>query len=192
MPTTQRSDRVKVELDGIVDLAELEAAALDFARRAPGELVAAAVKTLTVELFDAVIGPFGFPLADAEQPEAPWSCTSCGSSRGSRRRGQRPGGRSVTTAAGRVRMEAWQVACRSCGRRFVPVLELLGLRAHLVHPGFPGDSVPWIPGSLVVWSCAASARSKAWAPVSEIAGNPGLVPPRERRHGRRLEVRDVP
>ena len=130
MPTTQRSARVEVELDGIVDLAELEAAALDFARRAPGDLVAAAVKTLTVELFDAVIGPFGFPLADAEQPEAPWSCTGCGSSRGFRRRGQRPGGRSVTTAAGRVRMEAWQVACRSCGRRFVPVLELLGLRAH--------------------------------------------------------------
>jgi len=25
----------------------------------------------------------------------------------------------------------------------------------VVHPGFPGDSVPWIPGSLVVWSCAA-------------------------------------
>jgi len=25
----------------------------------------------------------------------------------------------------------------------------------LVHPGFPGDYVPWIPGSLVVWSCAA-------------------------------------
>jgi len=115
MPTTQRSARVEVELDGIVDLAELEAAALDFARRGPGEL-AAAVKTLTVELFDAVIGPFGFPLADAEQPEASWSCTGCGSSCGFRRRGQRRGGRSVTTAAGRVRMEAWQVACRSCGR----------------------------------------------------------------------------
>jgi len=25
----------------------------------------------------------------------------------------------------------------------------------LVHPGFPGDSGPWIPGSLVVLSCAA-------------------------------------
>jgi len=31
MPATQRSARVEVELDGIVDLAELEAAALDFA-----------------------------------------------------------------------------------------------------------------------------------------------------------------
>jgi len=25
----------------------------------------------------------------------------------------------------------------------------------VVHPGFPGDSGPWIPGSLVVLSCAA-------------------------------------
>jgi len=25
----------------------------------------------------------------------------------------------------------------------------------LVHPGFPGDSGPWIPSSLVVLSCAA-------------------------------------
>jgi len=31
----------------------------------------------------------------------------------------------------------------------------------VVHPGFPGDSVPWISSSLVVWSCAASARSNS-------------------------------
>lgn len=130
MPTTQRSFRVDVELDGTVDLAGLEEAALEFARRAPGELVAATVKTLTVELFDAVIGPSGFPRSDADQPEAPWACTGCGNRRGFRRRGQRPGGRRVTTVAGRVHMEAWQVACRACGRRFVPTLELLGLRPH--------------------------------------------------------------
>lgn len=130
MPTTQRSVRVDVEFDGIVDLAQLEQAALAFARSAPGELVAAAVKSLTVELFDTVIGPFGFPLPDEDQLEAPWACTRCGSRRGFRRRGQRPGGRTVTTVAGRACLEAWQVACRACGRRFVPVLELLGLAAH--------------------------------------------------------------
>jgi len=37
----------------------------------------------------------------------------------------------------------------------------------MVHPGFPGASVPWSPSSLSVWSSAASARSKSWAPVSE-------------------------
>jgi len=47
----------------------------------------------------------------------------------------------------------------------------------LVHPGFPGDFVPWIPGSLVVWSRAASARSNWWAPVSKRAVNPGLRVP---------------
>jgi len=68
--------------------------------------------------------------------------------------------------------------------------------ARLVHPGFPGDSVPWSPPSLVVWSSAAEARSKSWAPVSE-RGSPRepcirVPPPRERRHGHGLEVRDVP
>jgi len=127
VPVTQRTVRVDVELDGIADLASLEQAALDFARRAPGELIGATVQTLTCELFDGVIGPFGLPLGDDEQPEAPWSCTGCGSRRGFRRRGQRPGGRTLTSAAGKVCLAAWQVACRSCGRRFVPVLELLGL-----------------------------------------------------------------
>jgi len=66
----------------------------------------------------------------------------------------------------------------------------------LVHPGFPGDSGPWSPSSLVVWSCAASARSESWAPVPE-RGSPRepcirVPPPRERRHGHGLVVRDVP
>lgn len=131
MPTTHRSIRVDVDLSaGPVDLAGLEAAALDFARRAPGELVAAAVQSLTGELFDAVIGPRGFPLDDDAQPEAPWACTRCASRRGFRRRGQRPGGRTVLTKAGKVLLAAWQVECRRCGRRFVPVLELLGLGRH--------------------------------------------------------------
>ena len=131
MPVTHRSVRIDVDLSaGGVDLACLEAAAVDFARRAPGELVAAAVDALTGELFDAVIGPRGFPLDDAAQPAAPWACTRCASRRGFRRRGRRPGGRTVLTRAGRVCLAAWQVECRSCGRRFVPVLELLGVKAH--------------------------------------------------------------
>jgi len=68
--------------------------------------------------------------------------------------------------------------------------------ARLVHPGFPRASVPWIPSSLVVWSSAAEARSKSRAPVSE-RGSPRepcirVPPPRERRHGHGLSVRDVP
>ena len=131
MPTTHRSVRVDVDLSaGTVDLACLEDAALEFARRAPGELVAAAVQSMTGELFDVIIGPRGFPLDDDAQPEAPWACTRCASQRGFRRRGRRPGGRTVLTKAGRVRLAAWQVECRRCGRRFVPVLELLGVARH--------------------------------------------------------------
>ena len=52
MPATQRSVRVDVELSGrAVDLSGLEEATLDFARRAPGELVAAAVQMMTGQLF---------------------------------------------------------------------------------------------------------------------------------------------
>jgi hypothetical protein len=128
VPTTHRSVRIDLDLSrGPVDLACLEQAAVDFARRAPGELVAAAVQSLTGELFDVIIGPKGFPLDDDAQPEAPWACTRCGNRRGFRRRGRRPGGRTVLTRAGRVLLAAWQVECRACGRRFVPVVELLGL-----------------------------------------------------------------
>ena len=62
MPATERSVRIDLDLSaGPVDLAGLEAAAVDFARRAPGELVAAAVQALTGELFDVIIGPRGVP-----------------------------------------------------------------------------------------------------------------------------------
>jgi len=131
VPATQRSVRIDLDLSaGPIDLACLEQAALDFARRAPGELVAAAVQILTGELFDVIIGLRGFPLDDDAQPEAPWACTRCGNRRGFRRRGQRRGGRTVLTKAGQVCLAAWQVECRRCGRRFVAVLELLGLAAH--------------------------------------------------------------
>lgn len=130
MPTTERTRSVTIEMDGLADLADLEAAALAFARDAPAKLVAAAVEALVDDLLDAVIGPFGLPLADEDQAEAPWSCTRCSSTRGFRRRGLRPGGRRVTCAVGKVVFKAQQVICRSCGLRFVPVLELLGLRRH--------------------------------------------------------------
>ncbi len=131
MPATHRSVRIDLDLssDG-VDLACLEVAAVDFARRAPGELVATAVQPMAGELFDVIIGPRAFPADDDAQPEAPWACTRCGNRRGFRRRGQRTGGRTVLTKAGRVRLAAWQVECRRCGRRYVPVLELLDVARH--------------------------------------------------------------
>jgi len=86
VPATHRSVRVDLDLSaGPVDLGCLEGAAVDFARRPPGELVAATVQSLTGELFDVIIDPKGFPLDEDAQPETPWACTRCGNRRGFRR-----------------------------------------------------------------------------------------------------------
>ena len=69
-------------------------------------------------------------MGDDAQSEAPWCCTCCGNRRGFRRRGQRPGGRTILTKAGRFRLAVRQVERGSCGRRFAPVLELLGVGRH--------------------------------------------------------------
>lgn len=115
---------------GVPLLADLEEAALEFARTAPALMIAETIQGLVGGLLDAVIGPFGLPLADEDQPPAPWACTGCGSVRGFRRRGLRPGGRRVVTRCGRVRLDAVMVFCRSCGSRFSPIGQLLGLDAY--------------------------------------------------------------
>lgn len=71
MPRTQRRRSVRIELDDIVGIADLEEAALAFARSAPGELVAEAVESMIAELVDAVVGPFGVPWFHDQQLEAP-------------------------------------------------------------------------------------------------------------------------
>lgn len=88
-----------------------------------------AVQTLTA-LFDSGYWPVrGSPSATTSN-QRPWTCTGCGNRRGFRRRGQWSAGRTLASAAGKVCLATWQVAWRSCGRRFVPVLELLGVARH--------------------------------------------------------------
>mgnify|MGYP000315360756 CR=1 FL=1 len=130
MSWSERTRSVVVELDGIVGIGELEDAALEFARTAPGQLVADTVESMIAELVDEVVGPFGMPLADEQQLDAPWSCTGCGSRRGFRRRGLRPKPRKVLTRCGTVEFRSQQLECRACGRRFAPAGELLGLGMH--------------------------------------------------------------
>ena len=130
MPKSERTRNVRIELDGIVGLGQLEEAAMAFAREAPAQLVADAVESMIADLVDAVVGPFGVPLPDDEQLEAPWCCTGCGSRRGFRRRGFRPKPRKVATACGQVSFRSQQLGCRACDRRFAPAAELLGLRPH--------------------------------------------------------------
>lgn len=126
----ERTRSVRIELDRVVGLGELEEAALAFGRNAPGQLVADAIESMIADLVDAVVGPFGLPLPDNEQSEAPWACTGCTSQRGFRRRGFRTKPRTVMTACGKVAFRSQQLECQGCGRRFAPAASLLGLRPH--------------------------------------------------------------
>jgi len=130
VPKVERTRSVKIELDGIVGLGELEAAALAFGRSAPAQLVADAIESMIGDLVDAVVGPFGQPLEAGAQLDAPWACTGCTSRRGFRRRGFRPKPRRVVTVCGQVAFRSQQLECSACRRRFAPAAELLGLRPH--------------------------------------------------------------
>jgi len=121
---------VRIELDGMVGLGDLEEAAMAFARSAPGELVGVSVESMIAQLMDAVVGPFGSPRRVEGQLRAPWACTGCGSVHGFRRRGFRPKPRRLMTRCGQVAFRSQQLECVSCGRRFAPAAQLLGVRSH--------------------------------------------------------------
>lgn len=123
---------VCVEVDEFVDLAELEDAAVAFARNAPGEIVGEIIEGLSEALLEMVLGRRRFPTAVVDQVEAPWSCTreTCGNRRGFRRRGFRSSDRKLRAVCGGVRFRTAQVECLRCGRRFAPMLGLLGLRPY--------------------------------------------------------------
>ena len=162
MPKVERTRSVTIEVDGIVGLGQLEEAAVAFAREAPAQLVADVVESMIADLVDAVVGPFGLPLADDEQLEAAWSCTGCGSQRGFRRRGFRPKPRKVMTACGKVAFRSQQLGCGACGRRFAPAAELLGLRPHQRRT----EALSELAASLAV----EVAYAKASRLLAELAG----------------------
>jgi hypothetical protein len=153
---------VRFELDGIVGLGELEAAAVAFARSAPAQLVGAVIESMIGDLVDAVVGPFGLPLPDEWQLKAAWACTGCGSMRGFRRRGFRPKPRRVVTRCGQVSFRSQQLECTSCGRRFAPAAQLLGLAAHQRR----SEGLSGLAASLAV----EVAYAKASRLLAELAG----------------------
>jgi hypothetical protein len=118
---------VLVAVDEVVGIGALERAALEFARSAPGELVASAIDAMAAELFTEACGPFGFPIDDDAQIVAPFACQGCGSKRGFRRRGAQVRRRKLTSLVGTVAFRCAMVECRSCGRRFSPLGQPLGL-----------------------------------------------------------------
>lgn len=76
MPNVKRTRSVRMEVDGLVGIGELEETALAFARSAPAHLVADAIESMIDELVDVVVGPFGSPWCSERQAEAPWACTA--------------------------------------------------------------------------------------------------------------------
>lgn len=131
MPGLNVTRTVTVELDEqVAGIAELERAALAFARSAPGQLVATTVEAMLAELITTVIGPFGDPLPADRQLVAPWGCTGCGSMQGFRRRSATSKPRTLAAACGTVAFRSLCVQCLSCGRRFAPAGQLLGLRPY--------------------------------------------------------------
>ncbi len=159
---SERTRTVRIELDDVVGVAELEEAALAFARRAPAQLVAETIESMIAELVDVVVGPFGAPWPTQRQLEAPWACTGCASRCGFRRRGFRPKPRRIVTACGRVEFASQQLECLSCGRRFAPAAELLGLRPHQRRT----EALSQLAASLAV----EVAYAKASRLLGELAG----------------------
>ena len=127
MPGLEVTRSVLVEVDELVGIDALERAALEFARSAPGELIGSAVDAMVGELLTEVCGPFGFPIDDDAQITAPWACPGCASVRGFRRRGAQVRRRKLTSLVGIVSLRSAMVQCRSCGCRFSPLGQLLGL-----------------------------------------------------------------
>jgi len=78
-------------------------------------------------ILEHVCGPRRRPLVRGRR--APFQCPACGAKRGFRRRGRRSRPRGLLTRVGRMDLALAQVGC-VCGRRFAPLLQLLG-----VEPG---------------------------------------------------------
>jgi hypothetical protein len=123
--------KVTVTVDGPVDLAGLEQAAVEFARTAPARLVGATIDGLVEALLDEIVGPAGLPIPAGQQQRAPWACTGCGVIDGGyARRGSRATPRRVATTCGVVEFNARVVECLACGCRFSFVGQLLGLKPY--------------------------------------------------------------
>jgi hypothetical protein len=84
-------------------------------------------------VLDHVCGVRRAPLERGRR--APFQCPACGRQRGFKRRGRRSRRRVLHTRLGRMELSLLRVSCR-CGRRFAPLLQLLGVDAGgRVSPG---------------------------------------------------------
>lgn len=104
-----------------------EAAALETDRRLRPAIWQEVLEAHQEDILERVCGPRRRPLVRGRK--APFECPACGRERGFRRRGYRSRQRVLLSRVGRLELRLAQVGCR-CGRRFAPLLQLLG-----VEPG---------------------------------------------------------
>lgn len=103
-----------------------EGAALDTDRDLRPELWASVIERHQEVVLDHVCGRRRQPLPRGRT--APFRCPNCSRASGFRRRGYRSRQRVLLSRIGRLELRVAQVGCR-CGRRFAPILQLLGVAA---------------------------------------------------------------
>ena len=109
---------------GAVSWSELESLAVQMSKDIPGLALAEALDELQERLIDQVCGPKWAPRRGLP---APFACPGCRAGEDFARKGRRTRPRRFDTAAGRVEVRLWHVGCRSCGKVFAPLLELMDL-----------------------------------------------------------------
>ena len=126
------SPEVRLELEGW-DVVGFERSAMLAERDLRPAMWAQLLEAYQEAVLDHVCGARRAPLDRGRS--APFACPACGRGRGFRRRGRRSRPRVLLTRLGRMELRLSQVGCR-CGRRFAPLLQLLGVDAgSRVSPG---------------------------------------------------------
>ena len=124
MPLTTVAMTAEIPALGVLTWPQLEAWAVTMRDELPAATLAAALEDLQARLIDEVCGPKWLPVRDLP---APFGCPGCGVMSDFARKGMRTRPRRFDTAAGIVRLHLANVGCRSCGRVFAPLLQMLDL-----------------------------------------------------------------
>lgn len=124
MPLTTVAMTAEIPALGALTWPQLEAWAVAMRDELPAATLAAALEDLQARLIDEVCGPRWLPVRDIP---APFGCPGCGVMSDFARKGMRTRPRRFDTAAGIVRLHLANVGCRSCGRVFAPLLQMLDL-----------------------------------------------------------------
>jgi hypothetical protein len=154
------SPEVRLELEGS-DVVGFEGSAILAERDLRPAMWAELLEAYQEAVLDHACGARRRPLERGRR--APFRCPACGRERGFKRRGRRSRPRVLLTRLGRMELSLSQVGCR-CGRRFAPLLQLLGV-----------DAEP-----SVTWSCSPGVGARDRDPLRQ---GSGPAPDRDRPRG---------